>query len=47
MEKQQFTHLVALKNYFGEKTALITGFFEFSAVYLTVPAIIGIPVTIA
>ena len=44
-EKQQFTGLVAIKNYFGEKYALIYAFFQFIAAWLAVPALFSIFVT--
>lgn len=42
----RFSYLVSLRNYFGSKNALLTAFFEFQSIWLFLPSLFALGITI-
>ena len=42
----RFSNLVSIKHYFGSKIALLTAFFEFQSIWLFLPSLFAIGITI-
>jgi hypothetical protein len=42
----RFSYLVSIRHYFGSKNALLTAFFEFQSIWLFLPSLFALGITI-